>query len=116
MFKVTDERVREAYLFLRGIPPFSKWELPPAGACTFGLLKGASHHAEYVKDGKHLILVNPDTHITLTDLLMSVGHEMVHQRQQLVGRLPLTRDSHNAEFRRLSKQVCAATGWELQKF
>lgn len=115
MLKVTDERVREAYLFLRGLPPFSKWDLPTAGACTFGLLRGVSHHAEYLKDGKHLILVNPDTHITLTDLLMSVAHEMVHQRQQLVGRLPV-KEPHNAEFRRLAKQVCAATGWELQKF
>jgi hypothetical protein len=115
MFKVTDERVREAYLFLRGIPPFSKWGLPPAGECTFGLMSG-SHHAEYVKDGKHLILVNPDTHITLTDLLMSVAHEMVHQRQQIVGRLPCIKDAHNSEFRRWAKQVCAATGWDLQKF
>jgi hypothetical protein len=116
MFKVTDERVREAYLFLRGLPPFNRWDMPPASKCTFGLLVGASHHAEYVKDGKHLILVNADTHITLTDTLMSVAHEMVHQRQQILGRLPLVKDSHNAEFRRMAKQVCSAMGWELQKF
>lgn len=116
MFKVTDERVREAYLFLRGIPPFSRWNLPPASECIFGLLLGESHHAEYIRDGKHFILVNADTHITLTDHLMSVAHEMVHLRQELLGRLPIHADGHNTEFRRMAKQICAATGWDLQKF
>jgi len=116
MFKVTDSAIRDAYLYLRSLPPFTRWNLPPAGDCTFGLLVGASHHAEYVKDGKHLILVNADTHITLTDMLMSVAHEMCHQRQEILGRLPLVKDSHNAEFRRMAKQVCSAMGWDLQKF
>ena len=116
MLKVNEDRVRESYLYLRGLSPFSKWDLPPAGACEFGLVRG-SHHADYLKDGKHVIRVNPDTHIRLEDLLMSVAHEMVHQRQQLVGRLPRNPDrSHNAEFRRLAKQVCAELGFDLQKF
>ena len=82
----------------------------------FGLLVRESHYAEYVKDGKHYMLVNADTHITLTDHLMSVAHEMCHQRQELLGRLPKVKDSHNAEFRRMAKQVCSAMGWDLQKF
>jgi hypothetical protein len=81
-----------------------------------GYNAASGSRVELFKDGKHLILVNPHTHITLTDLLMSVGHEMVHQRQQIVGRLPTIKDAHNAEFRRWAKQVCAATGWDLQKF
>lgn len=116
MFNVTDTRVRDAYLYLRTLPPFTRWNMPPASECVFGLLRKASHHAEYVKDGKHLILVNPDQHITLVDTLMSVAHEMVRLRQEMLGRLSQKKDPHNAEFRRLAKQVCSHAGFDLQKF
>lgn len=113
--KVTTDLIRQCYLFLKQVHPFSNWELPPPGECEFGLLSGG-HHAEYIRDGKHFIIVNPDTHIALNDLLMSVAHEMVHLRQELKGRLPEKGDGHNAEFRRLAKQVCASLGWDLQRF
>lgn len=115
MFKVTDARIRDAYVYLRNLPPFNRWNMPAASECTFALLIDR-HHAEYCKDGKHIIAVNPDTHITLGDLHMSVAHEMVHQRQQMLGRLPMVKDPHNAEFRRMAKTVCAQLGFDLQKF
>lgn len=114
MFKVTEDRIRDAYLYLRTLPPFSRWALPPAGECNFGLLHG-SDHAEYLKDGKHWIRVNAATHITLMETLRTVAHEMCHLRQQLRnGVMPA--EPHNAEFRRLRKSVCAAMGWDLQSF
>ena len=48
--KVTDGMERDAYAYLRTLAPFTRWSLPAPGDCTFGLLIGASHHAEYIDD------------------------------------------------------------------
>lgn len=118
MFRVTAARVRDAYGYLRSLPPFNKWDLPAPGALEFRLSRDVSQHGAFEQDGKRAIIVNPETHVTLDALLITVAHEMVHLRQAVLGRLNTATQAkaHNAEFQRWAKSVCVAMGWDPQRF
>ena len=113
---VTPKRIALAYAFLRECHPFCKWNLPPADKLRFEILNSRDH-AEYdPHERRHVIRVNALTHIKLEQLLSSTAHEMVHLRQELIGRLPIGKDGHNADFRRMARQVCHHLGFNLQSF
>lgn len=113
---VTPRRIAAAYAFLRECHPFCRWSLPPADALRFEILR-TRDHAEYVPgERRDVIRVNAQTHITLEQLFETVAHEMVHLRQEMVGRLPVAVDAHNADFRRMAKQVCSHLGFNVQNF
>jgi hypothetical protein len=112
---VTPKVLKSAYSHLRELRPFNRWSLPEASGVSFGLLNGMDH-AIYMLDRKHRIEVNAHTHTTHTQILMSVAHEMIHLRQNELGRLPVTRNPHNADFRRMARQICAEFGWDVQIF
>lgn len=112
------ERMRAVYAMLLEFPPFDRWTLPPPDEVEFELLADRDH-AEYNKDDddKISIAVNPDTHLTLQQIIESMAHEMVHVRQDQVGRLPdIAERHHNAEFRKLARLVCKTLGFDVQKF
>jgi hypothetical protein len=113
---VTPRNLQAIYDLLSVLPPFDKWRLPESSLVTFQLLAGKDH-AEYSVDDRDrlCIAVNPDTHITLNQLVESVAHEMVHLRQDMLDRLP-AKEPHNAEFRRWAKAVCVALGFDVQRF
>jgi hypothetical protein len=113
---VTPDRLRAIYELLQEFAPFDKWDLPESSLVTFELLAGKDH-AEYSVDDRDrmCIAVNPDTHITLAQLVESVAHEMVHLRQDMLDRLP-AKEPHNGEFRRWAKAVCKALGFDVQRF
>jgi hypothetical protein len=117
--KVTSAQVRDAYLYLRAHAPFNRWELPPAGKINFALTNDPTSHAVFSTCTGELptLAINPSLHLTMPALLTSVAHEMVHLRQHLVGRLNIAKNGgHNAEFRRLSAQVCRALGFDATHF
>lgn len=116
--RVTPARIQAAYAYLRGLPPFDKWDLPPPGRMEFDLERDPADHASFLGESPPRLCVNPHLHHTLDSLHISVAHEMVHLRQHLLGRLsPETpNDGHNTEFRRLSAQVCRSLGFDVQTF
>jgi hypothetical protein len=113
---VTPAMVKLCYALLVKLPPFTRWKMPAPDAVKFYLLSDVASHAMYESERGHHISVNADTHITLEQLLATVAHEMVHLRQELIGRLPATRDPHNGAFRRAAKQVCQQLGFDVQAF
>lgn len=116
--KVTPDRIREAYAYLRRLPPFSRWGLPPPGRIEFGLEHDPAFAASFLNSSPPCLCVNAHLHHTLAGLHASVAHEMVHLRQHMLGRLDPCADhaGHNAEFRRLSAQVCRDLGFDLTHF
>lgn len=113
---VTPKQIRATYAYLRECSPFSRWGLPEAGVLRFEVLK-TRDHAEYQPgERRHVIRVNDLTHLKLEQLLATTAHEMVHLRQELLGRLPATKDPHNREFRRLAALVCRHLGFDVQTF
>lgn len=115
MMKVNAHLIRQCYAHLRTLPPFDRWDLPAADRVSFGILTGKDH-AVYERDAGHRISVNDMTHTTHGQVMESVAHEMLHLRQQLLGRLPFTKDPHNAEFRRMARAVCKEFGFNVQSF
>ena len=116
MSLVTPKRLRETYAYLRGCKPFSAWHLPDSTDLKFEVLQGRDHAQYDPNQRKHLIRVNDLMHLTLEQLFASMAHEMVHLRQELLGRLPYQKDPHNSDFRRMAKSVCHHLGFDVQKF
>lgn len=116
MSLVTPKNMRAAYVLLRQLPPFSRWKLPSADEVRFELVRDPTTAADYVALTKHRIRLHPHLHCTLEELLASVAHEMVHMRQQVLGRLPIEGDGHNADFMRMAHQVSRALGFKVQGF
>ena len=99
-------------------PPFARWDLPPVGTLRFEVLRGTDV-AEYSVDqrDRSCIAVNADMHTRLAEVIESVAHEMIHLRQDLLGRLPDTHaKQHNAEWRRMARVVCRNLGFDVQRF
>ena len=115
--KVTPDTIRDAYAYLRKLPPFSRWGLPLPGKVVFELEKNPADHATFLDTSPPVLTVHPHLHTTLQQLHMSVAHEMVHLRQHMLGRLnPDHNGAHNTEFRRLSSLVCRHLGFNVQHF
>jgi hypothetical protein len=115
---VTPKRVRAVYALLQHVPPFERWSLPPVGNIKFEILHGPDT-GEYSVDwnDRATIAVNADTNLSLAQMVETVAHEMVHLRQDQLGRLPEVRtEKHNAEFRRLARLVCRDLGFDVQRF
>lgn len=111
-------RLRAIYASLLAFPPFNRWSLPEPNAVKFELLADADT-GEYSLDenDRACIAVNGDTNLTLLQITETVAHEMVHIRQDQLGRLPDDpAKHHNAEFRRLARLVCRNLGFDVQRF
>ena len=115
---VTTRRLRAVYAFLQHMPPFERWDLPAVGTIRFEILRDSDAGEYFVDDrDRHHIAVNADTHITLLQMVETVAHEMVHLRQDLLGKLPeIKTEKHNQEFRRLARVVCRNLGFDVQRF
>lgn len=108
---ITPQQVAAAYEFLRHFAPFSRWKLPEADAVAIHV-KAIRDHGLYWYDKCHNITVSSLLVDSPPSLLDVTAHEMIHLRQQLRGD-PLT---HNAEFRRMAKQVCREFAWDVKRF
>lgn len=103
---------------LTAFPPFNRWPMPDPKEVKFELLAD-SDIAEYSVDwnDRITIAVNADSNLTLLQIVETVAHEMVHVRQDQLGRLPEVKQAkHNAEFRRLARLVCRDLGFDVQRF
>lgn len=116
---MTEAQLRAIYGMLREFRPFSRWGLPEPSAVSFGILRDASTQAMFSEDSRARLKIeaNPDFNVTLQQAVEAVAHEMVHARQNQLGRLPANpAKHHNAEFRRLARLVCKELGFNVQAF
>lgn len=108
---ITPQHVAAVYEMLRQFRPFDRWKLPEADSVGFHV-KAIRDHGIYWFDNGHNITVSSLLIDSLASLEDVIGHELIHMRQQLRG-LPLT---HNAEFRRVARQVCRNFTWDAKRF
>lgn len=116
---VTPALMEQAYELLRRTPPFSRWRLPEADDVEFGVLSTKAWYGDYElkhDDGGPVdcIRLSSSKNKTLDAVLMTIAHEMCHQRLQRTG--CRDRDDHGKTFDRLAKQVCRHHGWKLEEF
>ena len=102
MIPVNAETVLAVYQMLRHFPPFNRWHLP--ATVNADVVPFKSFRADY--DPKtRTIRVSFRKVTTFHCLVEAVAHEMCHVRQDMMDRWPAG-DAHNADFRRMAKQVC----------
>ncbi len=113
MIPVTAETVRAVYEMLTAFPPFNRWSLPAADKLNFAVEPLRSRWADYDPNTKTL-RVSSERVSSFQSLLLAVSHEVVHVKQDLMG-WP-AKDAHNADFKRMAKQVCKAFDFDEKNF
>jgi predicted SprT family Zn-dependent metalloprotease len=114
---VTSRDVQAAYDFLCRLAPFNKWGLPDARKVKFSISRVPDEIGACHISNEFSISLNDDMHLTLVQLLETVAHEMIHVKQQMLGKLPDDPSKHhNATYRRMRKQVCLQFGFDVQRF
>ena len=119
MLPLTPDMVVAVYECLRQFPPFSRWKLPPADEVEFRVNHQSNTMGEYTRYCRttdHIVIVSSLTIGHFATLASVVSHEMVHLKQAIDKTEPKRVGGHNAEFRRLSKQVCEVHGWDYKAF
>lgn len=89
---------------LRQFPPFDRWSLPEASELRFDFSPLSSRWADYDPNTKTLRVSSARVG-TFQSLVLAVAHEMCHVRQDFSGRWP-AKKHHNADFKKMAKQVC----------
>ena len=106
-----------SYDFLRALPPFHRWKLPPGDEVEFHITARPEICGEYTRwlhDQTHIIVLS-SKNIGHTDTLIRImAHEIIHLKQGKDG--GETSGQHNAEFKRLSAIVCRYHGFDLKAF
>lgn len=115
---LTPERLAAVYTALRAFPPFCRWQLPPAPEVTFRVVKCRDCVGYYDRDRRgdnYTISVSESLVGHFDTLAPIVAHEMLHLYQDVAG-TETPNASHNAEFHKLSANICRQMGWDRKFF
>lgn len=115
---LTPERLAATYECLRTFPPFCHWKLPECSEMHFQVTKQKDREGQYtryVRTKEHIIAISGVTVGYFHTLAVVMAHEMIHLKQA-VAKTETPGVEHNAEFRRLSRRVCRAFGWDPKIF
>lgn len=114
---ITPEVLSSAYDFLRTTAPFKGWRMPHSDEIEFRVTRDRTEHGHYNRfqgTDIHWIAMSEVSNGHTDTLLMYMAHEMVHLHQALA-RLE-TKGTHNADFKRRAKAICAVHGWDPKVF
>lgn len=102
---ITPAIIEAGYVLLCETLPFRRWKLPSPDELEFYAIPlPANDQGELLRKptGKYRVTINPNRHKTISSMLMTLGHEMAHIRQDQIGR----KDHHGASFQALADQIC----------
>lgn len=117
--KLTPDLLKLNYEMNKACAPFNRWNLPPSESIIFKVTRDrrvAGYHKTYT-NGTQEIGISQRCVGTLVTLTRIMQHEQIHVRQE--NSKPKTSTpgvEHNAEFRRLSDQVCDIHIWDRMEF
>lgn len=110
---ITPQLVAATYELLRMTLPFRRWKLPHADDVEFHITEHSDIDGDcLVSGGKVRIRVTADRNNTLGKLLLTLGHEMCHVRQEVVA----PEDVHGEPFMHLARLVCRRHGFRMEDF
>lgn len=100
---------------LRGLFPFVKYKLPLAKDVEFEVSR-TKHMMAYwnIDCNGHVIGVSTAKCKTLTSVVESVAHEMVHVAAERMGFEDHA--DHDAQFLRMAADVCNSLGFDFKEF
>src|SRR6185295_14083410 len=108
---VTAETIRSVYVLLQSFPPFSRWNLPTVEKLNFTTAPLKSMWGDYDPRSR-TIRISSAKVSTFQNLVLAVSHEIIHLKQDELGRYPV-KESHNADFKRMAQQVCKAFDFDF---
>ena len=108
---LTPDILVATYELLLTTPPFRSWKLPPSDEIEFHITRSVKHFGTC--DGKS-ITISDRKHGTLSNLLVTVAHEMVHLREFQTG--ARSDIQHGAEFNKLADRVCRIHNFDRSAF
>lgn len=111
---MTPELMEASYELLRAAPPFNRWKLPHPDTLMFRVTNSRDMWGGFNAwtNGDKEIFVSAFFVRSLDELNRTMAHEMVHLRQDMLGR----RDSHGPFYQRHAALVCRRHGWDLATF
>ena len=111
--RLTPAKLAAAYDFLRATEPFRGWNMPPSHAVKFRVVRDPKMFADFgMERGMPVIRISEAKNGHTATLLVTMAHECIHLRQQLVG----DREHHGARFKRMVARVCRIHGWDERSF
>jgi hypothetical protein len=113
--RLTEPALAAAYSFLRELPPFKGWKLPPASRVRFKVMRTPAMYADFsVEDGVPIIRVSGHGMGHTATVLADIAHEIIHLHQYLTKQAGGS--DHNADFKRRAKRICAMHGFDPRTF
>lgn len=115
---LTPETMAAAYDFLRTTPPYKALRLPHSDEIIFRVTRDPRKFGHYRRDryDRREIAISARCNGFTTRLLETMGHEMFHLHEDLIGILYKANTEHGATFRGLAKRACRYHGWDLKAF
>lgn len=112
---LTPDILELTYDYLRHLPPFKGWRLPPGDTIEFFLTnhKVAAGVCDVWTDGRIRISISTELVAHTSTLLAIMAHEMVHVH---VDRHKKERAHHGPVFKRYAARVCKQHGFDPKMF
>lgn len=113
---ITPKQLSLAYDFIRSMPPFTRYKIPPSECVEFRIVNDPRVYAwhKLQENGTHIIAVSRNCIGHTDTLLCKLSHELIHLIQAEKG--THTRTMHNAEFVRIANKVCKIHGFDFKAF
>jgi len=112
---LTPEQVYSCYEFMRTMPPFCQYKMPPGDEIEFQVVKDRRLFGWHkMIKGRHIVAISKNGIGFTSSLIFFVSHEMIHLLQAERG--TDTNSIHNAEFRKIAKTVCRLNGFDYKAF
>ena len=113
---ITPDQLYACYEFMRIMPPFSSYKIPPASEVEFQIVNDHRLHGWHKRNEncQNIFAISRNSVGHTVSLLFYVAHEMIHLVQAERG--THTRAAHNAEFRKIAEKVCEIHGFDLKVF
>ncbi len=87
--------------------------MPEADDVGFHVVRDPKMYADFgMESGLPVIRVSEAKNGHVATLLATMGHEMIHLRQELIG----AKDAHGESFKRMAAAVCRAHGFDIRAF
>jgi hypothetical protein len=106
--------IEATYEYLRSMPPFRRWKLPPGNKIKFRVSNsdGNAGLHEVYSNGDQVLSVSGKRVGHLNLVIQTVAHEMVHVYHH---KLKL-KAAHGADFRRHAALICRKMGFDPKAF
>lgn len=117
---ITPQILAAAYEFLRALPPFNRWKLPPASELQFKVTSSKDTEGYY--DDKRGKNDKPGQKPTIGISQVFVGHShslletMAHEMTHVYLFRKKVRKYHGPEFQRCAERVCKYHGFDPKRF